>query len=233
LQTPFLEVRTVVIPITCAFDDFGLLLEADPMSHQNLVVDVTPYSSASHLKWTTQLQFNTVIQIDDTPVFTVTEGKAKLASLSDTNPDYCKMFVALYKPDAKDQYSPLPQVALDQLRVIQHFLHGWDLAVPVMLITAENAGNMSQGTYYTRHTCLKGPYKGKSLESEFEMLDKNDVYGIYGPSIKRCDVPSTVKIVCPIWNYSQKTKGVHKARNCMDGKQLVRIGVKFSNMYAA
>jgi hypothetical protein len=71
------------------------------------------------------------------------------------------------------------------------------------------------------------------MEAEFDMLDKNDSYGMYGTAVKRCNVPSTSKIVRPIWNYSQKGNGVHKARKYMDGKQLVRMGVKFSNTYAA
>jgi hypothetical protein len=65
------------------------------------------------------------------------------------------------------------------------------------------------------------------------MLDKNDLYGTYGSPSKQHNVPSTAKIVRPIWNYSQKGNGVYKARKCMDGKQLLRMGVKFYNTYAA
>jgi hypothetical protein len=71
------------------------------------------------------------------------------------------------------------------------------------------------------------------MEAEFDMLDKNDSYGMYGTAVKRRNVPSTAKNVRPIWNYSQKGNGVHKARKCMDGKQLVRMGVKFTNTYAS
>jgi hypothetical protein len=67
-DSPFLKVRTVIVRVACTFDYFGLLLETDPMSHRNIVVDITPYSLASHLEWTYQLQFHTIIYIDETPV---------------------------------------------------------------------------------------------------------------------------------------------------------------------
>jgi hypothetical protein len=64
------------------------------------------------------------------------------------------------------------------------------------------------------------------------MLDKNDSYGMYGAPTSRRDVPQDAKVVRPIWNYSQKGSGLHKARKCMNVKQLVRMGVKLSNTYA-
>jgi hypothetical protein len=65
------------------------------------------------------------------------------------------------------------------------------------------------------------------------MLDKNDSYGMYGAPTSRRDVPPDAKVVRTIWNCSQKGSRLHKARKCMNGKQLVRMGVKFSNTYAA
>jgi hypothetical protein len=232
-DSPFLQVTTVLVKIRCTFDAFGLILETDPMSHRNLVTDVTPLSSASHLDWTQQVQFHIIIQVEDTPVYTVAEVLAAFATLADILPDSFQLIVAPYHPNAKDQHSPLPQVALDQLRIVHHVIHGWDLNDPVMLVTAENTDTMAKGTHHTRRTCLKGPDKDKWMEAEFDMRDKNDSYGMYSTAVKRRNVPSTAKIVRPIWNYSQKGNGVHKARKCMDGKQLVRMGVKFANTYAS
>jgi hypothetical protein len=101
-----------------------------------------------------------------------------------------------------------------------------------MLITAANTGNMAKGTHHTRCTCLKRPDKDKWMEAEFNMLNKNDSYGMYGKATKCRDVPSTEKNVDPIWNYSHKGN-ITQSRKCMDGKQLVRITVKFSSMYAS
>jgi hypothetical protein len=216
--SPFLKLRTVIIHIKCTFDDVSLLLEMDPMSHRNIVVDVALYSSASYLEWMTQLKFHTVVQIDDTPVFTVHEVHTKLSSLANTILDSFQLIVAPYKPDAKDQHFTLPQVALDQLRVAHHVLHGWDLADPVMVFMAEKVGTMAKGTHHTRRTCLRGADKENWMEAEFKMLDKNDSYRMYGSPIKRRDLPSTSKSVGPIWNYSQKGNGFYKARKCMDGK---------------
>jgi hypothetical protein len=104
----FLKVHTIDIHVKCNFANFGLLLETDPMPHRNLVVDVTSFSSASYLEWTTQLQFHIIIQIDKTPVLTVPEVKTKLALLADTFPESSQLLVAPYKTDTKDQHSPLP-----------------------------------------------------------------------------------------------------------------------------
>jgi hypothetical protein len=95
-NSPFLQVRTVLVKIRCTFDAFGLVLETDPMSHQNLVTDVTPLSSASHLDWTTQLQFHTIIQIDETPVYTVAEVLATFSTLADVLPESFRLIVAFY-----------------------------------------------------------------------------------------------------------------------------------------
>jgi hypothetical protein len=232
-DSPFLQVTAVLVKIRCTFDAFGLIWETDPMSHQNLVTDFTPLSSASHLDWTRQVQFHTIIQVDDTPIYTVAEVLAAFPALADILPDSFHIIVAPYHPNAKDQHSPLPQVALDQLRIMHHVIHGWDLSDPGMLVTAKNADTMVKDTHHTRRTCVKGPNKDKWMEAEFDMLDKNDSYGMYGTIVKRRNVPSTAKIVRPIWNYSQKGNGGHKALTCMDGKQLVRMGVKFTNTYAA
>jgi hypothetical protein len=222
----------VVLYIKCTFDDFGLLLETDPMSHRNIVVDVAPFSYASHLECMMQLQFHNVIQIDDTTVFTVHEVHTKLSLLANSLPESFKMILSPYNPYATDQHSPLPKVALDQLQVIHHVLHGWDLPDPIMIIAKGNGSTMKKCAHHTRRTCLKGPDKDKWMEAEFDMLDKNNSYGMYGSPTKQHNVPSTAKIVRPIWNYIQKGNGVYKARKCMDGKQLVRMGIKFPNMYA-
>jgi hypothetical protein len=164
-DSPFLQVTTILVKIRCTFDAFGFVFETDPMSHRNIVTDITPLSSAYHLDWTRQVQFHTIIQIDDTPVYTVAEVLDTFSVLADTIPDSFNIIVAPYKPDAKDQHSPHPQVALDQLRVVHHILHGWTLDDPVMLVTAENAATMANGTHHTCCTCLKGPDKNKWMEA--------------------------------------------------------------------
>jgi hypothetical protein len=135
----------------------------------------------------------------------------KLASLAVDLPEYFLIIAAPYKPDPKDKHSPLPQVAFDKLRVVRQVLHGWDLEYSGMLVVAEHAVNMAKGDHHTWRTCLKVPDKDKWMEVEFEILDKNYSYGMYGTTTKRRDIPPAAKIVCPIWNYSQKGNGVHKA----------------------
>jgi hypothetical protein len=92
---------------------------------------------------------------------------------------------------------------------------------------------MAAGTKHTRRTCLKGPDRDKWIGAEFNQLDKHHSYGMYGNPIPRSSVPYDAKVVRPIWNYTQKGSGEHKAQKCMDGKQLVRIGATIGNTYAA
>jgi hypothetical protein len=56
---------------------------------------------------------------------------------------------------------------------------------------------------------------------------------MYGNSVTRKDVPPDAKVIHPIWTYSQKGPEEHKARKCMNVKQLVCMGVQFRNTYAA
>jgi hypothetical protein len=232
-DSPFLKVYTLAITTLCSHDAYGMLFDTDPASRRNIVVDVAVSSSCSRINWTKRLQFHTVIQVEAVLVYTVAEVKEALWTINVDTQSHFKLIVAPYHPEKKDQESPLPQVALDQLRVVHHGLHDWHLANPVMLVTSKNADNMAAGATHTRRTCLQGPYRRKWLEAEQDMLDKNDSYGMYGKPTPRADVPPSAKAVRPIWNYSQKGSGIHKAPKCMNGKQLVRMGFKFSNTYAA
>jgi hypothetical protein len=99
--------------------------------------------------------------------------------------------------------------------------------------TADHSVNKAGGQRRTCSTCHQDPERGKWIEAEFMQLDKNDPYGIYGVPIKRPNVPHDAKIVDPIWTYSQKGSSIHKAIKCVNGKQLIQMGVKFGNTYAA
>jgi hypothetical protein len=223
----------VQLPIKCTFDHLGLILETDPMSHRNIIVDVQQYSSVSQIDWQELLQFHTIIQIDLIPVFTCQEVHTVLQALDLSIQASATLLVAPYRPEPKDQDAPLPQIALNQLRVIHHVLHGWDLADPVLMVSAANAITMAHGQKHTRRTCLRVPDRDKWITAEFAQLDKHHSYGMYGQPVARHQVPADSKVVLPIWNYSQKAQGEHKARKCMDGKQLVRMGTKIGNTYAA
>jgi hypothetical protein len=162
------------------------------------MVDVVGSSSCSHINWTKHLQFHTVIHVEDVLVYTVAEVKAALWNNNVDTQTHLKLVVAPYRPDKKDQESPLPQVALDQLRVVDHVLHDWPLANTVMLVTSKNADTMVAGATHTRCTCLQDPYSQKWLEAEYDMLDKNDSYGMYGKPAPRAAIPSSAKVVHPI-----------------------------------
>jgi hypothetical protein len=232
-ETPFPTLDTINLEIICTYVDLGLVLQTDPMSFRNIIVDVREHSSAANLYWTRQLQFHTLVQIDGTPVFTVREVMDALATLDVAVHDIVSLIVAPYRPDSKSQASPLPQIAIDQLRIVYLILCGWDLNESILLVTAANATNMADGTKHTRRTCLKGPDRDKWIGAEFNQLDKHHSYGMYRNPIPRSSVPSDAKVVRPIWNYTQKGSGEHKARKCMDGKQLVRMGATIGNTYAA
>jgi hypothetical protein len=232
-ESPFLRVATVVISIKCTFESLVMILEEDPMSHIKTIADIRQLSSASQVDWQEVLQFHTVIQVDATPVFSVKEVIAQLSKCDISVQPSVSLIVAPYWPDQNDQQVPPPQVALDQLRIVHHVLHGWDLLDPIFTVTAANATNMAAGKKHTHHTCLLGPDKDKWPAAEYAQLDKQNYYGMWGDAIARHDVPPDAKIMRPIWNYTQKGTGEHKARNFMDDKQLVRMGSKIGNTYAA
>jgi hypothetical protein len=160
--SPFLAVATVIILVRCTFDHLGLVFESDPMSYRNIIVDVVPHCLASHLDWQHLLQFHTVIQIGQTAVFTVSEILSALSFVDSSTHDSVSLIVAPYRPGHTDQQAPLPQIALDQLHIVNHILHGWTLSDPVLLLTATNASNMAHGKKLTRRVCLKGSERAMS-----------------------------------------------------------------------
>jgi hypothetical protein len=129
------------------------------------------------------------------------------------------------------------------MRAIHHILHGCSLSdpvlhviaepIPVLLVTADNVGIMDQGQQHTHRTCLKGPHREKWVDAEFTQLDKHNSHGMFGPPLLRSDVPLSGTVVRPICTYSQKGCGTFKARECINGKQLVRMGHTFEHTYAA
>jgi hypothetical protein len=231
-SSPFIITQVVKVPLKCTFDLLGLLLEADPMSRRNIIVNVTEFSSASHADWEHDLWFRTIVMVDSTPVFLVLDITQAMSTISPDNHVDVSLTVTEYPPDLSTQASPLPQIALDQLRAVHHLLHGWDPADPVLLVTTANASTMASGSVHTRRTCLKGPHRASWIDAEFAQMDKHHSYGMYGPPIPCSAVPSSARVVRPIWQYSQKGNGTFKARKCMNGKQLTRMGLTFEHTYA-
>jgi hypothetical protein len=107
-DSPFLQVHTLAIATLCSHDTYGLLFETDPSSRQNIVVDVVASSSCSRIDWPKRLQFNTVIQVEDIPVYTVDEVKSALWTINVDTQTHFKLVVAPYRPEKKDQESPYP-----------------------------------------------------------------------------------------------------------------------------
>jgi hypothetical protein len=91
---------------------------------------------------------------------------------------------------------------------------------------------MATDKKHTHLTCLKGHEQEKWIKAKFGQLDKHHFYGMYCQPISLSAVPEDAKLICHIWNYSQKGSGEHKARKYMDDNQLVHMGVKISNTYA-
>jgi hypothetical protein len=77
-ESPFLKVSTVGIVTICSHDARGLIFETGPMSRRNIIVDVVPSSSCSRIKWMKPLQFHTVVQVEEIPVYSVVEVKKAL-----------------------------------------------------------------------------------------------------------------------------------------------------------
>jgi hypothetical protein len=117
-ETPFLTLATINLEIACTYVDLGLVLKTDPMSFRNIIVDFHEHSSAANLDWTRQLQFHTLVQINATPVFTVREVMHAFVTLDAAVHDIVSLIVAPYHQDSKSQASPLPQIAIDQLRIM-------------------------------------------------------------------------------------------------------------------
>jgi hypothetical protein len=188
-SSPFIITQVIKVPLTCTFDLLGLTLEADHMSRRKIIVNVTEFSSASYVYWEHDLRFRTIVMIDSTPVFLISDVTHAMSTISPDTHVEVSLTVAEYPPDLSTQALPLPQIALDQLRAVHHIIHDWDLADPVLLVTSANASTMAYGTVHTRCTCLKGPHRVSWIDAEFAQMDKHHSYGMYAPPIPRSAVP--------------------------------------------
>jgi hypothetical protein len=197
-SSPFIITQVITVPLKCTFDLLGLILEADPMSRRNIIVNVTEFSSASRVNWEHDLRCRTIVMVDSTPVFLISDITRALSNISpDTHVDV-SFTVAEYPPDLSTQASPLPQIALDQIRAVHHLHHGWDLVDPVLLVASANASTLASSNVHTRRTCLKGPHCASWIDAEFAHMDKHHSYGMYGPPIPRSEVPPSARVVRPM-----------------------------------
>jgi hypothetical protein len=70
-STPLITTCSLKVPIACTFDHLDLILESDPMSRRNLIVDVLALSSISKLDWEHDFSLKPIIQVEATPVLLV------------------------------------------------------------------------------------------------------------------------------------------------------------------
>jgi hypothetical protein len=178
------------------------------------------------------------------PVFYCGDVRQSLALIDVVTHDYVTLQVTEYHTDPVAASDDLPQVALDQLRTTHHLLRGWpdtDLVhyvagvapLGVHLVTGAIAATMATGAKHMRRTCIAGPQRQEWLNADFAQLDKHASYGMYGTPNPHADVPVDAKVVRPIWTYGQKGGGIFKAHGCINGNQLVRLGMQFEHTYAA
>jgi hypothetical protein len=123
------------------------------------------------MKWTARLQFHTVIQVGTVLVFTVREVQLTLAALDVATHASSTLTVDPYHPYPNDQQVPLPLVSLDQLCIIHHVIHGWELIDPAMMVTADNTTTMADGQRHTLRTCLQGPEHLEWIKAEYASTD--------------------------------------------------------------
>jgi hypothetical protein len=136
-SSPFTRTHLVVIPILCTFDNLGLILESDPLSRSNVIREVHKFLSSAKIDWEHDLLYHTIVQVDGTPVFLVKDVSCCLSIVNIATQEAVRLIVADYKHDPQSDLSPIPQIALDQMRDIHHTLHGWSHSDPVLHVTAE------------------------------------------------------------------------------------------------
>jgi hypothetical protein len=106
-STPFLHTYVVHIPITYTFDSLSLILESDPMSQRNLIVEVLEFSSSAKIDWEHDLHHRTIIKIDDTQVLLISDVHHYLAKVDVTTRPSIGFIVADHKPTPMAHDAPV------------------------------------------------------------------------------------------------------------------------------
>ena len=253
---PFDQLDALSPAIICEHPTLGFDVSECHIRKRAYVSNIFPHTTAGRIKNARRKYIGAfIVSINDQPVFTAESAISALTTVASSD---AISFRIVFAPDryipvaSRRKESPI-HLSVDQLRVIDLILsesaapssastdaaHVVDddplLDCPPLLLRSLNT--TSHGTSeeqalgsFTRRKLKRLPNWPQWQSSEFKQLDSMEKQEMYGPP---CLPPADAIVLRQHWNYSLKSDGTRKARNCCDGSPRAAPQLKLANTYSS
>jgi Reverse transcriptase (RNA-dependent DNA polymerase)/GAG-pre-integrase domain len=247
---PFDRLDELSPSIICDHPTLGFEVSECHIRKRAYVSGIVPHTSAARIKNARRKYIGSfIVSVNDAPIFTAESAVLALSAAASTDNT---SFRIVFAPDRyipvsnRRQNSPI-HLSVDQLRCINAILSvpaaTTKASVPsspspdndVLMIRSLNttshgtAEEQALGSFTRRKLKHLSNWKDWQ-DGEFKQLDsmaKQDMYG------EPCIPPKDAIILRQHWNYSIKTDGTRKARNCCDGSPRAAPQLKLANTYSS
>ena len=244
---PFNRLDTVTQPIIGEHPTLGFEIKECHIRRRGYVSAIVPHTSAARIRNVRRKYVGAfVVSINGAAVFTAASVILALQAIVESDDTH---FTIVFAPD---RYIPVHErrpdqplhLSIDQLRVIDGVRTGQHNVPPhpiasddfaLLLIRSLNttvhgtAEEQALGSF-SRRKLRQLPNWTDWLAAEFKQLDsmaKQDMYG--SPQLP----PPGAIILRQHWNYSLKSDGTRKARNCCDGSPSAAPQLTLANTYSS
>ena len=258
---PFNRLDSITQSIKCDHPTLGFEITACHIRKRGYLSGVVAGTSAARIRNIRRKYIGAfVVSVNDSPVFTC---DSILAALSAATSSDESSFTIVFAPErfipisARPHDSPI-HLSVDQLLLI-HTLRSTPLSLPVplntevpepctatmpessphdqLLIMMRSLNTTVFGTPeelalggFTRRKLKRLPNWNDWLLAEAKQLDSMEKQEMYGNPIYP---PPGAIILRQHWNYSIKSDGTRKARNCCDGSPRAAPELKLANTYSS
>ena len=253
---PFDRLNELTPAIVCEHPTLGFEISECHIRKCGYISNILPNSSASRIKNARRKYTGAfVVSINDDPVFTAESAINALQAIASSDDKSFRIVFApdRYIPVAKRRADSPLQLSVDQLRVINQILSESTSAPPDTIpshadVYSPSIEECPPLIVRSLNTTTHGTAAEQALESftrrklkglpnwidwqvfEFKQLDsmaKQEMYGT--PQLP----PKDAIILRQHWNYSLKSDGTRKARNCCDGSPRAAPQLKLANTYSS
>ena len=243
---PFDRLDELTPAIICEHPTLGFEIAECHIRKRAYISNIVPHTSAGRIKNARRKYIGSfIVSVNDVPTFTAASALSALSSVATSDAVSFKIVLApdRYIPIANRRHNSPIHLSVDQLRVINSILTDSaddeptppDDDCPALIMRSLNT--TSHGTAeekatgsFTRRKLLRLPNWDQWQNGEFKQLDSMAHQEMYG---EPCFAPDGAIILRQHWNYSIKSDGTRRARNCCDGSPRAAPQLKLANTYSS
>ena len=247
---PFDKLDELAPTIICEHPTLGFEISECHIRKRGYVSGIVAHTSASRIKNVRRKYIGAfIVSVNDSPTFTAASAITALQAVASSQDQTFRIVFApeRYIPVADRRNAAPLHMSVDQLRIINQILSSntspatidaefpFPDDCPALVVCSLNttthgtAEEQAIGSF-TRRKLKNLPNWNDWQCSEFKQLDSMAKQEMYG---KPCRPPPDAIILRQHWNYSHKSDGTRKARNCCDGSPRSAPKLKLANTYSS